>query len=139
MVPPHILIHERMPLTANGKIDRRALPEPEDTQLDRAMSALPETATEMALAEIWAAVLDRREIGRDEDFFALGGHSLNATQIISRINDRFGINLRVRAIFEHPVLADLAVAIEDTQLLALGDARLGEMLADLNEVGGVSQ
>jgi amino acid adenylation domain-containing protein len=139
MVPPHILLHERMPITTNGKIDRRALPEPDQASIERTVAGAPlETATEVALAEIWAAVLDRREIGRDEDFFALGGHSLNATQVVSRINERFGVNLRVRAVFEHPVLADLAVAIEDAQLLALGDARIGEMLADLNEAGGVS-
>jgi acyl-coenzyme A synthetase/AMP-(fatty) acid ligase/acyl carrier protein len=139
MVPAHILVHDRMPMTANGKIDRRALPEPTEASLDRTAAIVPpETATEIAIAEIWTHVLDRREISRDSDFFALGGHSLNATQVVTRINDRFGVTLRVRTIFEHPVLADLAVAIEDAQLLALGDVRLGEMLADLKEAGGVS-
>jgi amino acid adenylation domain-containing protein len=139
MLPAQILLHTRLPVTANGKIDRRALPAPEVLAADgEAPHRPPETATEEALAQIWAAVLQRQNIGRDADFFALGGHSLNATQVIARANDCFGVSLRVRIIFEHPVLSDLALAIEDAQLLALGETRLENMLAEIGESGSVS-
>jgi amino acid adenylation domain-containing protein len=139
MIPAQILLHARLPVTANGKVDRRALPAPEALAADgEGQHRPPETATEEALANIWSAVLQRPNIGRDADFFALGGHSLNATQVMARANDRFGVSLRVRIIFEHPVLADLALAIEDAQLLALGDTRLGDMLAEIGESGSTS-
>jgi amino acid adenylation domain-containing protein len=139
MVPPHILVHERIPLTVNGKIDRRALPDPQDVLSARETVVPPETPTEIELAEIWAGVLKRNDVSRDGDFFELGGHSLNAMQVITRVNNRFGLALQVRALFEQPVLADLAVSIEEALLRTVDREELSEMLGDTGKPGEAAE
>lgn len=138
MVPSHILVHERIPLTVNGKIDRRALPDPKDVIAARDAVVLPRTPTESELAEIWAGVLKRNDVSRDGDFFELGGHSLNAMQVITRVNNRFGLSLQVRALFERPILADLAISIEEALLRTVGHAELSEMLLESGKSGEAS-
>jgi amino acid adenylation domain-containing protein len=139
MVPSHILVHERMPLTINGKIDRRALPDPEDVLAGRDAVVPPETPTEIELAEIWAGVLKRNDVSRDGDFFELGGHSLNAMQVITRVNNRFGLALQVRALFEQPVLADLAVSIEEALLRTIAREELSDMLDESGKSGEAAE
>ncbi|GIV97572.1 MAG: hypothetical protein KatS3mg057_2229 [Herpetosiphonaceae bacterium] len=111
MLPATFIPLETLPLTANGKVDRRALPAPDGAQLSRQFIA-PRTATEQQLAGIWAEVLHTDRIGLYENFFSLGGHSLLATQVIARIRDAFGAELPLRAIFEHPTLAGLAQQVD---------------------------
>jgi len=111
MVPEQYVLCEQLPKTPNGKIDRKALPAPE---LQPSMGfSQPATPTEALLAVCWANVLKRDAIGRNDHFFELGGHSLLATQLVARIRESFQIELPIRAIFEHPQLAQLATAIDN--------------------------
>ena len=110
MVPQALLLLAKLPLNPNGKIDRQALPEPEQAET-RAYVA-PRTPTEELLANIWGEVLRLPQIGVYEDFFRIGGHSLLATQVISRIRREMKIELPLRLLFEHTTVAQLAEQID---------------------------
>lgn len=112
---PSLYVHlDALPLTLNGKIDYEALP-----SLDEAKELLtrvytpPRTPQEASLAAIWAEVLRLEYVGVEENFFELGGHSLLGIQIIHRINQTFQIDLPMRAIFDYPTIAGLALSIEE--------------------------
>ncbi|MES2936877.1 MAG: non-ribosomal peptide synthase/polyketide synthase [Pseudomonadota bacterium] len=105
MVPAHVMVLERMPLTPNGKIDRRALPAPE--LQDAEGYAAPRTPLEHQLAALWAEVLHLPRVGIHDNFFALGGHSLLAVQLIERMR-RADIPVDVRTLFSQPTIAALA-------------------------------
>ncbi|GAB4589244.1 hypothetical protein Ntsu_70760 [Nocardia sp. IFM 10818] len=105
MAPTAYVRLERMPLTASGKLDRKALPEPELRA--RAFRA-PATRAERAVARVFAEVLGVGRVGLDDDFFALGGNSLVATQISARLADVLAAEVPVRALFEYPTVAGLA-------------------------------
>jgi len=109
MVPSAFVALAALPLTANGKLDRRALPPPADEE--RAWRP-PRTAVEERLAAIWAEVLGRERVGVDDNFFALGGHSLLATQVVARVRQVLGRDLELRHLFAEPTLAHLASRIE---------------------------
>jgi len=122
MVPQAVVILPKLPLNANGKIDRQALPEPEQAQAARAYVA-PRTVTEETVVAIWAEVL-RREPGKisvDDNFFDLGGHSLLATQVISRLRERFSVEIPMRAMFDQPRVSGLAEAVERARTVAEGE------------------
>ena len=110
MVPTGWVKLERFPLTANGKLDRRALPMPE--RESGVSYVAPRNETEQRLAEIWQEVLGRGQIGAEDNFFELGGHSLKATQIVARVRTKLGVDLPVRSVFEAPTIAALAQLIE---------------------------
>ena len=116
MVPAHLVEVESMPLTANGKIDRKALPDPEGSiQEKQHVSARNET--EIKLAEMWMDVLELDDIGVDDDFFELGGHSLLAVRLISAIRKGFGMELPINDIFDYPTISLLAARLsEDTSV-----------------------
>ncbi|MEF7613141.1 amino acid adenylation domain-containing protein [Aquincola sp. MAHUQ-54] len=112
MVPSHIVVLDSLPLTPNGKPDRRALPRPAAPQ--QAFEA-PRTDTERGLAEIWRETLQlpaSQGPGLQDSFFELGGHSLVAMRIAARVRSRFGIELPLAAVFEHPTLHALAVHVD---------------------------
>jgi amino acid adenylation domain-containing protein len=111
MVPRAIVRLPSLPLTANGKVDRAALPAPEPRAAAAAGRA-PRTAIEEIIAGVWAPLLRRESIGIDEDFFAIGGHSLLATQTMSRMREALGMDIPLRLLFELPTIADLAARIE---------------------------
>ncbi|MHB0878138.1 MAG: amino acid adenylation domain-containing protein [Anaerolineae bacterium] len=109
MTPAAFVPLEAMPLTASGKVDRRALPEPDWSQVvaDDEYVA-PRTPTEELLTGIWAQVLGLPRVGVYDSFFSLGGHSLLATQVVSRLRDVLGVDVPLRAIFEAPSVAAFA-------------------------------
>ncbi|MDJ0838869.1 MAG: amino acid adenylation domain-containing protein [Acidobacteriota bacterium] len=111
MVPSAMLILDTFPLTPNGKLDRGALPAPEP-MVSNTEYIPPANPAEELLANIWAEILGVSQVGRNDHFFMLGGHSLLATQVVSRIRDVFGVELPVRAMFEHPLLSELADSVE---------------------------
>jgi amino acid adenylation domain-containing protein len=111
MVPAAIVAITAVPLTANGKVDRRALPEHGPAAAD-ARSAAPRTPTEEILAQLWAEVLRTESVGVDDDFFALGGHSLLATRLLARVQNALGVVVPLRALFEGPTVAELAARVD---------------------------
>ena len=115
MVPSAFVVLEAMPLSPNGKIDRRALPAPEHTRDAAAMYVAPRTPLEEILAQIWRDVLRLDKVGVQDNFFALGGHSLLATQVVSRIRQAVGVELPLRHMFEWPTVAELVLRIEELQ------------------------
>ena len=114
MVPARIVVLDSLPLTENGKLDRRALPDPWQAAAPPAAlaSQVPRNAVETRLQEIWREVLGREDIGRDESFFDLGGHSLLAMQVVARIGAAFRVTLRPNCLFDSPTLAQLAGVVE---------------------------
>ncbi|WP_029111011.1 non-ribosomal peptide synthetase, partial [Mycobacterium sp. URHD0025] len=111
MVPATVVLVESLPLTVNGKLDKRALPAPEYADLDRYRA--PSTATEEILAGMYARVLGLERAGVDDSFFDLGGDSLSATRLVNAINTSLDADLAVRAVFEAPTIAQLAPRIGD--------------------------
>ncbi|MGH7835123.1 MAG: phosphopantetheine-binding protein, partial [Candidatus Binatia bacterium] len=118
MIPLTFAFLDSLPLTPSGKIDRRALPKPDQSrpELESAF-VTPRTPTEKLLARTWAEILKLEKIGIHDNFFELGGHSLLATQVISRLRDAFRVDLPLRSLFESPTVAGLAERI-DTLLWA---------------------
>ncbi|HEU0055201.1 MAG TPA: amino acid adenylation domain-containing protein, partial [Longimicrobium sp.] len=112
MVPSAFVPLDAFPLTSTGKLDRRALPAPEGDAYATRGYEPPVGETEEALAEIWAEVLRVERVGRRDSFFELGGHSLLAVRVISRVRQVLGAEVALTELFERPVLADLARAIE---------------------------
>jgi amino acid adenylation domain-containing protein len=111
MVPSRWIVLERMPLTAAGKIDRAALPAPDPSTIATEFSP-PTTATETALAKIWANVLHLERVGRDDDFLALGGDSIQLFQITARANES-GLNVAARELLKHRTVAALARHLDE--------------------------
>ncbi|MGH2709022.1 MAG: phosphopantetheine-binding protein, partial [Actinomycetota bacterium] len=111
MVPSALVFLDVLPLTPSGKLNRRALPAPEGRGVEEGYVP-PRTPTEELLAGIWAEVLRQERVGRHDNFFALGGHSLVAIQVVSRVRDTFGVELPVRCVFESPTVAELSAAVE---------------------------
>ena len=114
MLPTGIEILERMPLNANGKVDRAALPKPSSArrELNTAFAA-PVHETERRLQEIWTEVLEIDEPGIDDNFFDVGGHSLTATQIINRVQKVFGVSMTVTMVFGAPTIRQFSELIEE--------------------------
>ncbi|CAC5344912.1 putative Acetate--CoA ligase [Planktothrix rubescens CCAP 1459/22] len=112
MVPNAFVILEALPLTTNGKIDRRALPPPESGSEVSDKYVAPRTPMEEILATIWSEVLKVEKVGINDNFFELGGHSLLATQLVAQIRDRLKIELPLRQLFNTATLAELAQGIE---------------------------
>lgn len=116
MLPSRYVLMHAWPLTPNGKIDLRALPDPEQTSAEADVAYIaPRTAVEASLAEIWAEVLKLGRIGVTTSFFRAGGHSLLVTQVISRVQQTFGVKLPIRSLFERPTIEQFARQIEQAQ------------------------
>ena len=112
MVPAAFVKLECLPLTANGKLDRKALPAPEGDAYATRGYEPPQTETEAAVARIWAEVLKLERVGRHDNFFELGGHSLLAVTVIERLR-RIGLQVDVRDLFSTPTLSGLAATMGD--------------------------
>jgi acyl carrier protein len=112
LVPSAFVVMEAFPLTANGKVDRAALPTPcEAAYGDEGSFVAPRTPVEEKLSRLWGELLGMGRVGVHDRFFALGGHSLLATQMLSRVYARFGVELPLRVLFETPTIEGLAQAI----------------------------
>ena len=134
MVPLHWLWLERLPLNANGKLDRKALPTLEIGQLHSQDYLAPRNALETTLAAIWAEVLKVDRVGVQDNFFELGGHSLLATQIASRVQKSLQRDVPLRAMFECSTVAELAEYIEGlaaNEISAEKVDRLSDLMAEL--------
>ncbi|HEY0737984.1 MAG TPA: amino acid adenylation domain-containing protein [Herpetosiphonaceae bacterium] len=116
MLPSAVVTLDALPLTANGKVDRKALPAPDlsPSSADESFVA-PRTPTEVMLAHLMMELLQLERVGVYDNFFALGGHSLLAVQLIARIRAQVGIDVPVRILFESPTVADLGAYLQATQ------------------------
>ncbi|MEM1319026.1 MAG: amino acid adenylation domain-containing protein [Bacteroidota bacterium] len=112
MIPPLFVELSALPLTTNGKVDRAALPEPDNSGLLGEGQLAPRNATEQELARIWSSLLALESIGVHDNFFELGGHSLLATRIVSAIRQSLYSELAIRDLFECPTIAQLSARIE---------------------------
>ncbi|MBD1865324.1 MULTISPECIES: non-ribosomal peptide synthetase [Trichocoleus] len=112
MVPAAFVILDAFPLTPNGKIDRKALPSPDFNSLESVAIAPPSTPTEIQLVQIWSELLNVGSIGVHDNFFELGGHSLLTTQLLSRMQTTFAVDLSLRQLFASPTIAALAALID---------------------------
>jgi acyl carrier protein len=127
-VPQHLVPLREIPLTANGKVDRGALPE---VELVADVGTPPRTPLEREIADLWCEVLGLPEVGVDRDFFALGGHSLLATRLISRLRRRFDVELPLRELFEARTVAGLATALARHRAARFSASEVAEVLAAL--------
>ncbi|MCY9419187.1 thioesterase domain-containing protein, partial [Bacillus inaquosorum] len=132
MIPQHWVRVDRMPLTGNGKIDRNALPIPANKPDKRQDITLPRNLIEEELANIWKHVLGIKTISIDDDFFALGGHSLKALQVIHTLKHQQQIDIPIDFLFEHPTIAQLAEKLYSKQLTAADE----QHVIKLNQQGG---
>nr|QEO74872.1 condensation domain-containing protein [uncultured bacterium] len=112
MLPAAFEYLENLPLTANGKIDRRALPAPDQTRPELGTYVAPRTPIEEILASLWSRLFAVTRVGVNDDFFALGGHSLLATQLISSVRAAFMIEIPLATLFEYPTIAEFAARVE---------------------------
>lgn len=128
MLPAHFIPIPRVPLTPNGKLDERALPDPAAYLVASTTDHVaPRNEVEGWLAEVWAELLNRESVSMTDNFFALGGHSLLATRLISRVNAYYELRVPLRAFFEKPTIADLAHQIETiilAEVTAMDEAEL---------------
>jgi tyrocidine synthetase-3 len=133
MIPTVYVALAAIPLTANGKVDRRALPEPDPSNISGgAAFEAPHLGVEAALGELWEEILGVAGIGRQHNFFELGGHSLSAVQLVSRIRRRFFVDLPLRDFFAAPTLGDLARRIaEEAAGVAVGPRSFRDRRSDL--------
>ena len=131
------MVLEKLPITANGKIDRAALPEP-----PRAAPRTSDDPIEREVAAIWGSLLDVDEPGPDDDFFALGGHSLLATQVVARVNQAFGVEVPVGLLFTASTVTEFAAALVaqlHQMVEELSDDEVQRLLADSQNEGGVAR
>jgi amino acid adenylation domain-containing protein len=134
MVPAHFMVMDEFPLTPNGKMDRRALPKPEQSEgaSDESYVA-PRNELETAVAQIWADVMNLTRVGVHDDFFELGGHSLLAIQIIARVNQNLAVNLPLGSLFQMPTVAGLAQGVNAQQYALKSKALLDSAESDDQE------
>jgi amino acid adenylation domain-containing protein len=116
MVPQAFVMLDTLPMTANGKVDRRALGAPDPARAELLTYVAPRTPVESVLAEIWTQVLGVKQVGIHDNFFELGGHSITAGQLVSRLGESFCVELSLDSFFEVSTIAELAVVIEEILL-----------------------
>ncbi|MEO3715958.1 non-ribosomal peptide synthetase, partial [Roseateles flavus] len=128
MLPAAYVQLAALPLTANGKVDRKALPAPAESDYATRGYEAPQGEVETALAAIWAELLQLERVGRHDNFFELGGHSLMAVQLASRIKDEFDLVLDLQDLFSHPTIAQLEERVLDAQLLQFDPQELAALM-----------
>ncbi len=147
MVPTRVVFLETMPLTPNGKVDRKALPVSDRSQFPEGTEIVaPQTPLQEQLALIWADLLfgdnprpDKPQVGIHQNFFELGGHSLLATQLMARIRTLFHVEVPLRRLFETPTIADMAFAIEQIQTERIEQEESEKVAKMFTLLGGLSE
>ncbi len=120
MVPAYIMQLDQMPLTSNGKVNKKQLPKINETSITKANYIPPETSTEKEIATLWEMLLSISTVGLNDNFFELGGHSLHITRMLYDINETFGINLSIKNILSSQNIQELAQVIDEEILFANG-------------------
>jgi nonribosomal peptide synthetase DhbF len=130
LVPAHFVVLDRLPRTASGKIDRRSLPEPDRAAAGEYVE--PRSPIEQTLAGFWTDVLGKERVGLHDNFFDLGGHSLLAARLAARVRQEFQVELPISAVFENPVLGELALAL--TRAMLDEDADIAQLLDEVKDL-----
>jgi amino acid adenylation domain-containing protein len=134
MVPSSYVVLESLPVSPSGKLNRRALPDPDEARPELAREFVaPSTPVEQAIAEVFSEVLEVQRVGLHDDFFELGGHSLLATRVVSRLRDRFQIEMTPRFLFESPTVADMSARVSQLLMQDVNPDEVAMMLAELEE------
>jgi amino acid adenylation domain-containing protein len=131
MVPSVFVALEALPLSPNGKVDRKALPVPTLARREEEIVA-PRTPTEEALAAIWKELLNLERVGVEDRFFELGGHSLLATQVLARVKQTFGVEISLHEVFRTPTIAGLAALVDARAVEPTDDDDLAALLDELD-------
>jgi amino acid adenylation domain-containing protein len=131
MVPAAFVMLDAFPLTPNGKIDRKALPAPDQSSVLKRAYEAPQGETEIAIAQVWQDLLGLAQIGRHDHFFELGGHSLMAVQLLSRVRQQFGVEVALANLFEKPVLIDFADLLVSLQIELFSDTDIEDIKSEL--------
>jgi acyl carrier protein len=131
MIPAEVVFLEELPLMSTGKVNRRALPEFGRCGREPAMPLTPRTPIEEKVAEIWREVLSLKAVEIHENFFDLGGHSLAASLVISRVIQAFQLDLPVKSLFDAPTVAAMAAIIGEHQASPANESHLAQMLHDV--------
>jgi acyl-coenzyme A synthetase/AMP-(fatty) acid ligase/acyl carrier protein len=135
MFPSAFVTIKEIPLTANGKVDRRALPVTEQIDAETSTAFIaPRTDMEELVAEIWRDTLELTQVGVESNFFQLGGHSLMATRVMNKIRERCGVELPLRVLFESPTVASLAARLEAAQPKDSELGRIYRILANVENI-----
>ena len=135
MIPPVFEILDEIPLTANGKVDRNALPTPHRTRMKvSAPYVKPRTVVERKLVKIWRTVLSLDRVGIQDNFFESGGHSLSATEVVYQIIKEFRLELTLQSFFQCPTVAEMATVIDVHQAKKIGDEELKSILEGLESL-----
>ena len=132
MIPSAFVKLDKIPLTTNGKVDRAALPEPDDKRPELSTPyARPRNETEAGVLQLWQEVLEVRPIGIHDNFFDLGGHSLSATRVVSRVFEQYKLEIPLRSLFQSPTIAEMAAVISEHQGKMLDQRELATILDEL--------
>jgi acyl carrier protein len=135
MIPTAFVMLNSLPLTANGKVDRKCLPEPDETRPEIEESFVaPRTVSEEVLTKIWGEILGLEQVGVFDNFFELGGHSLLATRVVSRVREEFQVEVPLRTLFEQPTIAGIASIIPQHRVEKVGKAELANLLTELQDI-----
>ncbi len=135
MIPSSFVVLDAMPLTPTGKVDRKALPAPSRARPELNTSFVaPRTLFEKELAQVWAEILTLDLVGIHDNFFDLGGHSLEATRVVSRVIKTFQVDVPLPALFAAPTVAEMAAMITEHQAKKLGEQDLNRILAELESL-----
>ncbi|WP_204289039.1 phosphopantetheine-binding protein, partial [Microbispora amethystogenes] len=137
LVPARVVVMDALPRTPNGKIDRKALPEPTSVPTTGEAEP-PSTEAQHLVAELFAGLLGRPVTNIHDDFFSLGGHSLLATRLVSRLNALTGASLPLRVVFEHPTIAGLAESLPATASGPVRPAAIPRLRRTLGRTGAAS-
>jgi amino acid adenylation domain-containing protein len=133
MIPNYFVYLEKFPLNQNGKLDRLNLPEPKEKDLEKNKYTSPKTEIEKKVAKIWQEVLNVKKISRNDNFFNLGGHSLKAIQVLSRINSQFKIDLGLKDVFESPTIFEIVNRIKKRKKKKFFEIKGGIPMTEIDE------